>query len=215
MNALRSSLRGWFDYLERAGIVERSPARVMRMSRAGKAAPKGMHPDEVARLFAVLAAGTSVAAHRDHALFSFLIGTGARLSSALALDVADVDLEHGVATLRELKGGGALEVYLRPELAALLVASVGDRRRGPVFAGRDGLALTPRHAQRRFDEWLRHSGIRGRYSPHSLRHRFETALYERTGDVLVVQAALGHRAISWTMVYARASAERVRAAVVG
>jgi hypothetical protein len=32
---------------------------------------------------------------------------------------------------------------------------------------------------------------------------------------LLVQAALGHRAISSTLVFARASAERVRAAVVG
>lgn len=35
LNALRSSLRGFFDYLERAGIVERSPARVLRMARVG------------------------------------------------------------------------------------------------------------------------------------------------------------------------------------
>jgi site-specific recombinase XerD len=41
------------------------------------------------------------------------------------------------------------------------------------------------------------------------------SLYARTSDVLLVQAALGHRAISSTLVYARASAERVRAAVVG
>jgi site-specific recombinase XerD len=41
------------------------------------------------------------------------------------------------------------------------------------------------------------------------------ALYSKTADVLLVKAALGHRAISSTLVYARASAERVRAAVVG
>ena len=78
----------------------------------------------------------------------------------------------------------------------------------------DGDALTPRQGQRRFEPWLRRAGIRGRYSAHSLRHTFALGLYERTGDVLVVQAALGHRAISSTLTYARASAERVRAAVV-
>lgn len=63
---------------------------------------------------AVLAAGTSAAARRDHALVAFLLDTGARLSSALALDVADLDLHAGYATLRELKGGGTLEVFLSP-----------------------------------------------------------------------------------------------------
>jgi len=105
-------------------------------------------------------------------------------------------------------------VYLRLELAKRLATWVGKRHRGPVFVGRDGETLTPRHAQRRFEDWLAKAGIRGRYSPHSLRHTFALGLYERTGDVFVVQAALGHRAIASTLVYARASAERVRAAVV-
>jgi integrase len=128
--------------------------------------------------------------------------------------VGDLDLAVGTATLRELKGGGTMQVFLRRDLVELLTAAVGDRRTGPVFAGRDGGHLTPRHVQRRFEGWLAKAGIRGRYSPHSL-HSFALGLYERTGDVLVVQAALSHRAISSTMVYARASPERVRAAAVG
>jgi site-specific recombinase XerD len=215
LNALRSSLRGFFEYCERAGLIERSPARVLRMARVGATPPKGLQPHEVAALLAVLAADTAVAGRRDRALFSFLLGTGARLGSALALEVADLDLGAGNATLRELKGGGTMQVYLRADLVELLGAAVAGRRSGPVFAGRDGGHLSPRHVQRRFEGWLAKAGVRGRYSPHSLRHSFALGLYERTGDVLLVQAALGHRAISSTLVYARASAERVRAAVVG
>jgi integrase/recombinase XerD len=215
LNALRSSLRGFCAYLETSGFVERSPARVLRMARVGATPPRGMRPDEVATLMALLAADSTVAGCRDRALFSFLLGTGARLGSALALEVGDVDLGAGTATLRELKGGGSMTVYLRPELVELLTAAVGDRRSGPAFAGCDGGHLSPRHVQRRFEEWRAKAGICGRYSPHSCRHSFALGLYERTGDVLLVQAALGHRAISSTLVYARASAERVRAAVVG
>lgn len=46
------------------------------------------------------------------------------------------------------------------------------------------------------------AGVRGRYSPHSLRQTLALNVYERTGAVLV-QAALGHRTISSTLVYAR------------
>jgi site-specific recombinase XerC len=107
------------------------------------------------------------------------------MGSALALDVEDLDLW------------------------------VGDRRRGPVFSARDGDVLTARQAQRRFELWLGRAGIRGRYSPHSLRQTFALGLYQRTGDVLVVKEGLRHRAVTSTMVDARASAERVQAAVVG
>lgn len=185
------------------------------MARAGKAPPKGMRADEVGSRLAVLTADTTVAGRRDRGLFSFLLGTGSRLWSALALEVGGLDLAAGTATLRELKGGGTMTVYLRADLVELLAAATAGRRPGPVFAGRDGLVLTPRHAQRRFEHWLRRAGIRGRYSPHSLRHTFAMTLHSRTSDVLLVQTALGHRAISSTLVYARASAERVRAGVVG
>jgi integrase/recombinase XerD len=215
LNALRSSLRGFCAFLEASGLVERSPARVLRMARVGASPPRGLTANDVAALLAVLAADTTVAGRRDRALFSFLLGTGARLGSALALDVADLDLAAGTASLRELKGGGSMTVYLRAELVEVLAAAIGDRHSGPVFAGRDGGHLSPRHVQRRFEGWLAKADVRGRYSPHSLRHSFALGLYERTGDVLVVQAALGHRAISSTLVYARASAERVRAAIVG
>jgi site-specific recombinase XerD len=143
LHALRSSLRGFFEYLERAGIVARSPARVLRMARVGATPPKGLRPDEVAALLAVLAADETVAGRRDRALFSFLLGTGARLGSALALDVADLDLAAGTATLRELKGGGAMQVFLRAELVELLGTAVAGRRSGPVFASRNGGRLTP------------------------------------------------------------------------
>jgi site-specific recombinase XerC len=215
LNALRSSLRSFCAYLETSGFVERSPARVLRMARVGATPPKGLTANDVAALLAVLAADASVAGRRDRGLFGFLLGTGARLGSSLALEVGDVDLAAGTAALRELKGGGSMQVFLRPELVELLGTAVAGRGSGPVFAGRDGGHLTPRRVQRRFEGWLAKAGLRGRYSPHSLRHSFALGLYERTGDVLLVQAALGHRAISSTLVCARASAERVRAAVIG
>jgi site-specific recombinase XerC len=154
LNALRLSLRGFFAFLETSGVVERSPARVLRMARVGATPPKWLRPDEVAALTAVLAADATVAGRRDRVLFSFLFGTGARLGSALALEVRDVDLGAGTATLRELKGGGSMRVFLRAELMALLSAAVGDPHSGAVFAGRDGDQLSPRHVQRRF-EWQR------------------------------------------------------------
>jgi integrase/recombinase XerD len=215
LNALRSSLRGFFSYLELAGVLVRNPARLVRMARVGAREPHAMPPRDVERLVATLQAASGWEATRDLALFAFLLATGARLGSATALEVGDLDLRDGAAMLREVKGGGEQRVFLRRDVADLLAALIGTRRTGSVFLGRNGEPLTPRQAQRRFTGWLERAGIRGRYSPHSLRHTFALGLYERTGDVLVVQAALGHRSIASTLVYARASAERVRVAVEG
>ena len=58
LNALRSSLRGYFGYLERVGLIERGPARVLRMARVAPTPPRGMRPEDVSRLLAVLTADT-------------------------------------------------------------------------------------------------------------------------------------------------------------
>jgi site-specific recombinase XerD len=50
---------------------------------------------------------------------------------------------------------------------------------------------------------------------HGLRHTFATRLGERTGDLRIVQAALGHRHLGTTEVYATVGADDVRLALHG
>jgi site-specific recombinase XerD len=51
------------------------------------------------------------------------------------------------------------------------------------------------------------AGITRPFSIHSLRHTFATRLYRKTGDLYLVQRALGHRQITTTEVYAKVSDE--------
>ena len=62
------------------------------------------------------------------------------------------------------------------------------------------------------DNWFEAAGIRGR-SAHSLRHTFATGLLAKTGDLRLVQSALGHKSIISTTVYAQCDRGRLRAAV--
>lgn len=214
MNAMRSSLRGFFHYLHRSGAIGSDPARVLRSARVGERRPTPMKEPEVTRLFETLRCDDSSATRRDHALFAFLLGTGARLGSALALRVEDLELDAGEALLRELKGGGEQRVFLSDDVVQLLRHLLRTRTSGAVFLGHGDQSLTTRHARRRFSVWLDRAGLPKGYSPHSLRHTFATRLYQRTGDIALTKEALGHACISSTMVYARASQDQVRAAVL-
>jgi len=50
-------------------------------------------------------------------------------------------------------------------------------------------------------------------SIHFLRHTFATCLCEKTGDLHLVQRALGHRQITTTEVYARVSDGALKSAI--
>jgi integrase/recombinase XerD len=148
-------------------------------------------------------------------LFGLLLASGIRIGSALGLDVGDLDVEDGALVLRTVKGGRRQRAFVPREVMVRLATFVGNRTTGAVFCGLGQRRLGARQAHRRLAEWCRRARIHRAISPHALRHSFALGLYERTGDVLLVQGALGHRSIVSTAVYAQASGERVRAAVRG
>ena len=210
-NAMRTSIRCLFAHLHQSGLLPANPARLLRRARCAPPPPKALHADEQQRLLEVLAAADGPEAARDRMLVELLLGTGIRIGSALALDIADIDFDHGEIALRRTKGDRPTTALLPTAVAEKLRAFLGDRRDGPVFLAGDR-RVSMRHTQRRLAAWLQKAGIRGR-SAHSLRHSYAMKVYRSTGDILLTQAALGHASIASTVVYAKAGRARVRAAV--
>jgi integrase/recombinase XerC len=111
-------------------------------------------------------------------------------------------------------------VFLNPNLVAMLARHLGETAtqgntgpNTPVFASKSGRRLGARQIQLNFTLWLRVAGITRPFSIHSLRHTFATRLYRKTGDLYLVQRALGHRQITTTEVYARVSDDTLRQAI--
>jgi site-specific recombinase XerD len=199
-NALRTSVRMFFQYAELAGLVQRSPGMLVRRARCAEPPPRALSDAEVERLLEVAAKGEA----RDEFLVRLLLATGLRLSEALALEVEDVDLGRGTLAVRRAKNDRPRVAYVPAELGARLAAWV---------EGRDGrlFAVSARHAQRRIGEMAREAGVTA--SAHSLRHTTATRIYARTRDLGVVQRVMGHASIQTTTRYARAEEGAVRRAV--
>ena len=213
MNALRSSLRGFFGYLYRAGHIARDPTQLLRRANCGTPPPNTLSEDEQDRLLFVLSNAQGPEGRRDSAMFHLMLRCGLRVGSVVGIDVEDVDLEGGEIAVRSAKGDRPERVFLGRAIRDHLRRYIGARTTGPLFTGRAGKRLTTRHVHRRFAQWLEKAAIKRPASPHSLRHSFATSLYQRTGDVLLVKEALHHRSITSTLVYARADEERLRRAM--
>ena len=213
VNALRSSLRCFFAYAHEAGLAPTNAARLIRLANCSPPPPRGLREHEERKLRAALEAAEGFENERDRVLIELMLATGIRLSSALGLDVEDLDLVDGVAHLRSVKRGGEQVVYLTDAARGLLFQFLDGRISGPVFCSATGNRISARHAQRRFRVIRERAGISRQVTPHGCRHRFAMALYQRSHDLLVVQAALGHASLSSSLVYARASRHEVRRAV--
>lgn len=164
---------------------------------------------------------------RNVAMFTLMREAGLRVGEAVALKIGDVreaDLNGGTVTclhLRHTKGDQERVVYLTDEADGLL-------RRWLAVKGEHGLArfrhvFTTLKGGPVADSYLRvvaarkgaAAGIGWRVHPHALRHTFATDLLEDTGDLALVQDALGHKDPKTTRVYARVRNGRLAAAMTG
>ncbi len=219
INRTKSALRSFFQFCVESGWIKENPARLIRSAPAAAKEPSTLTDDEIRRLRAVLAENKGQFAARDRLIFEIMLGTGIRLGSLVGLNVGDIDLQTGTLHIRA-KGGAQERAFLDSGLAAMLASHLGESaaeaKRGgnlPLIRSKSGRRLGGRQIQLNFARWVRLAGISRPFSVHSLRHTFATHLYQKTGDLYLVQRALGHRQITTTEIYARVSDDRLRRAV--
>ncbi len=76
MNCLRTSIRGFFQYLVHTGEIPQDPSCVVRRARCGRRPPKTMSPTERAKFLATLKKAETVDGRRDYALFHLMLARG-------------------------------------------------------------------------------------------------------------------------------------------
>jgi integrase/recombinase XerC len=215
INRTKTALRVFFRFLTDAGCLADNPARLIRSTPTDRRVPSYLSRDEGKRLLALIARSNTAVAPRDHAMFSILLGTGIRLGSLVALNARDVNLAERTITIRA-KGGREERVFLNPQLCRLLsryIKTLGTGDAIPLFCSRSGSRLGPRQIQLRLHHWLEVAGITRYLSVHSLRHAFAMRLFGKTGNLRLVQRALGHKHITTTEIYAQVEDKALRKAI--
>ena len=194
LHRFKAAVRSFFAWAEETGQVAENPARSVTLRRLPRTTPSFLTEAEKRRLLKKLRGRSSKIARRDRVIMELFLGTGIRLQELVDLDVDDVDLDAKHLRVRA-KGGVPQVKFLKSTLRSLLRIYLNERRRQ---GNGDCSAL---FLSNRVKYWLGKARIDKSLSPHGLRHTFATHLYSRTGDILVVKRALGHRDLSTTEIY--------------
>ena len=213
-----ASLRAFFRYLQRDGVIEVDPASLLRSPRTPQHLPVFFSRDEM--ISAIIAPqGDSLQAVRDRAILEFLYSTGVRLSELTGLDLADVDFVDRSARVRGKGrkeritpiGGPALEAlkeYLKTRAELIRKKEKPDEQ--AVWLNRSGTRLSGRSIQNMVRRYLRMVSEREKVSPHVIRHTFATHLLDGGADLRAVQELLGHESLSTTQVYTHLTTDRLK-----
>ena len=206
-----AAVRAYFRHLTLVGVREDNPAAGIAGPRTPRSVPRTLSPAEAERLVEA-AAGTTPRAMRDRALVELLYGAGLRVSEAVGLVKAGVDLEGRVVRVVGKGGKERLVPLGRPAAEALRrYLALGrphldHRHRSDLFLNARGGALTRSGAFLILRRLADRAGLDpGRVHPHLLRHSFATHLLEGGADLRSVQEMLGHADVGTTERYTHVS----------
>jgi integrase/recombinase XerC len=198
-----ASLRTFFRYLCREGVLERNPARALLSPRLERRVPAHLEEGEVEVLLDL--PGASDAARRGRAILELLYATGIRCAELTGLDLTELDLD---ARMVRVLGKGRKERVVpfgRHAEAALrryLPARARTRPRSDaLFLNRRGGRLSDRSVRAILARRIRELARTRRVTPHALRHSFATHLLARGADLRAIQELLGHARLSTTQRY--------------
>ena len=230
-------LRGFYRFAIGRGYTDVSPLPKLVPKPPPAFVPYIYSRDELRRL---LDAATicenprsKLQPHTCRMLILLLYGAGLRISEALALTLADVDLTATILTIRESKFYKTRFVPIGPDLTGALAAYAARRStdypadpEALFFVSRTGTPLKRRIAEGMFRQLCTRAGVKrddgGRFQPrlHDLRHAFAVhrvvTWYQQGADVqhLLPQLAtyLGHLHIAATQRYLTMTPELLREA---
>jgi integrase/recombinase XerC len=211
-----ASLRSFYRYLQREGMVGLNPAEAIRTPKQPKPLPRVLSKDDAAALME-FPAGQTGSSLRDCALLETLYSTGARVSELVGINLDDLRGSEGLVHLRGKGrkerivpiGEVALEA-IHNYRASLKPSAISHQLSAPIFLNLRGKRLTTRSVARivaRYSNRL----VGGSVSPHTLRHSFATHLLDEGADLRSIQEMLGHASLSTTQKYTHLATDQLLA----
>jgi integrase/recombinase XerC len=211
-----AAVRSWCRFLCRQGVLESNPAQGLRSPRQERKLPRFISREDMVRLLAA-PRGDVPLGKRDRAWLETLYSAGLRVSELTGLNLDDVDLEAGLATVRG-KGKRERLALLGPPATEAIRTWISARDSiGPkaaaqpaLFLNKNGTRLSTRSVARLLEKYLKQVGLDPRASPHTLRHSFATHMLDAGADIRSVQELLGHKSLGTTQIYTHVSTQRLR-----
>jgi integrase/recombinase XerD len=221
------ALKGFFRFAVSRGHLDESPLPRNLPKRTPPFIPYIYSHADLRRLLdAIPAYGryrTRIQPPTLRAILLLLYGAGLRVSEALGLSVADMDLSDALLIVRDTKFFKSRLVPIGQHLGSVLTeyaawrkathpSAEGNHR---FFLGNRGTAILQGTLENNFQRLREHAGVRrsadSRYQPrlHDLRHTFAvhrlTAWYQQGADVQRLlhhlSVYLGHTSLASTQVY--------------
>ncbi len=216
-----SSLRSLYKYLIKECLIEHSPLEEIDSPKLEKKIPPSLTYDQVERLFEQPDTSKYLG-FRDRCIMELFYSSGLRISELVGLNRYDFDERN--LRLRIMGKGKKERIVPITQTAAKWLkdylnhperlCDIDDHKaqvdEQAIFLNKWGGRLTVRSIDRKFEEYLKASGLVAKITPHTIRHTIATHWLEKGMDLKTIQVLLGHRSLATTTIYTQVSSRLKR-----
>lgn len=156
---------------------------------------------------------------RDSALIILLLDTGMRVSELNGINIHDFDFDN-CSVIVSRKGGNLQTIYFSDDTREILQEYLASQRTkfpeltgdSPFFTTITGKRLSVRSIEVLVKKYAISAvpGKGSKISPHKMRSSFAMEFYGATKDILALQRKLGHKNITATNIYAKATDKKMQ-----
>lgn len=210
-----SSLRAFFKFLVKQGLLSKTPIYSLSLPKVRKKLPVFVKPDEMDYLIDRVDFGTGYKACRDRLLVTLLYTTGMRRAELIGLKDEDVNFYTSTIKVTGKRNKQRI-IPFGEELSRLLseYREVRGREVGmedPAFLVREnGAPIYAGLVYRVVTHYLGEVCTLTKRSPHVLRHSFASAMLNNGAELNSVKELLGHSSLASTEIYTHITVEELK-----
>jgi integrase/recombinase XerC len=217
VNRKIATLRKYFKFLLREGVITHNPASKLQSPKIIKHLPVVVEDEKLSAMLNDLDIFTNdFAGVRDKLIVEILFGTGIRLAELVGLKEQDVNFYDGMIKVlgkrnkeRIIPINNELKILLQ-RYSELKKSENFDNNSLTLIVTNKGTEAYPKFIYLIVQRYLSHISTQDKKSPHVLRHTFATSLLNRGADLNAIKELLGHANLSATQVYTHNSVERLK-----
>lgn len=209
------TLRSFFKFLQKKGVVGQNPASGLRSLKVKKSIPHFVREHEINAFLDQGIFPETFEGRRDQLIIELLYGTGMRLSELIELSERNVNLSgRTIKVLGKRSKERIIPItdYLC-ELIKRYIELKNQAFEGNVndylFVSNKGTKSYPMMIERIVKKYLQGASV-DKKSPHILRHTYATHLLERGADLNAVKDLLGHQSLAATQIYTHNSLGKLK-----
>ena len=215
VNRKISTLKSFYRFLHREGLIEANPTDHVIMPKMAKKLPEFVQEKEINFLLDGQFFGADFEGVRDRAILTFFYSSGIRLSELVGLRFGDVNLDTQVVKVTGKRNKDRL-IPFPVEMSQILRVYIQMRNTlfpdagNILFLTNNGDPVYSKLIYRVVNKHLSLVTTIDKRSPHILRHSYATHLLNRGADLNAIKELLGHANLAATQVYTHTSFEQLK-----